>query len=341
MQLTIQKFGPIKQGNIDLTKRFFVFVGYNNTGKTYVSQLLWSIFNDETIENFSQHMEIPELNLDEEELEHKLKIEGEWYFDITPEIIDKILGKFALFLKQSVIPKTFNIDSHHFILSELSLQFDCDINIIRNREAISSDFFGIEFFKISKEKGSLTIRFTQETISKEWFDAVPNAPHKPRLTIFSEFMLNLLFNNTNQQPIFLPANRSFYPMFYSYIFRLQREKEREKEKEIMKKLSHLFMTEDLDKIKNGTKIALDSSLLLNSSFSDYTEPMNVLFEKLYRLNENITARNHYEPLVSDMTNILGGDIVMSKKEGIAPIKFGFKPAKHDELLPACFYLHQQ
>ena len=161
----------------------------------------------------------------------------------------------------------------------------------------------------------MTIRFTQETISKEWFDAVPNTPHKPRLTIFSEFMLNLLFNNTNQQPIFLPANRSFYHMFYSYIFRLQREKEREKEKEIRKELSHLFMTEDLDKIKNGTKIALDSSLLLNSSFSDYTEPMNVLFEKLYRLNENITARNHYEHLVSDMTNILGGDIVMSKKEG--------------------------
>jgi hypothetical protein len=34
-----------------------------------------------------------------------------------------------------------------------------------------------------------------------------------------------------------------------------------------------------------------------------------------------------------MTVILGGDIVMSKKEGIAPIKFGFKPTEHDYHLP--------
>lgn len=34
MQLIIQIFGPIKQGQIDLTKKIYVFVGYNNTGKT-------------------------------------------------------------------------------------------------------------------------------------------------------------------------------------------------------------------------------------------------------------------------------------------------------------------
>jgi AAA15 family ATPase/GTPase len=46
MQLIIQNLGSIKQGEIDLTKKFYVLVGYNNTGKTYVSQLLWSIFKE-------------------------------------------------------------------------------------------------------------------------------------------------------------------------------------------------------------------------------------------------------------------------------------------------------
>jgi len=72
MQLIIQNFGPIKQGQIDLTKKFYVFVGYNNTGKTYVSQLLWSIFNRETIYNFSNSfIENPEFHLDKEDLEKK------------------------------------------------------------------------------------------------------------------------------------------------------------------------------------------------------------------------------------------------------------------------------
>ncbi|MGB1242858.1 MAG: AAA family ATPase, partial [Chitinophagales bacterium] len=44
MKLQVQNLGPIKFGEIDLSKRFYVFVGYNNSGKTYVGQLLWSLF---------------------------------------------------------------------------------------------------------------------------------------------------------------------------------------------------------------------------------------------------------------------------------------------------------
>lgn len=47
----------------------------------------------------------------------------------------------------------------------------------------------------------------------------------------------------------------------------------------------------------------------------------------------MTAQNHYQDLIEDLTKILGGDIFISKREGIAPIKFGFKPTKHKEHLP--------
>ncbi len=41
MKLTIKNLGPLtKGGTIDLDKRFYVFVGKNNSGKTYVANVL-------------------------------------------------------------------------------------------------------------------------------------------------------------------------------------------------------------------------------------------------------------------------------------------------------------
>jgi predicted ATPase len=59
MRLIINNLGPIKQGEIDLSKDFYVFVGYNNSGKTYMSHLFWTLFNENTIGRFSKSAEIP------------------------------------------------------------------------------------------------------------------------------------------------------------------------------------------------------------------------------------------------------------------------------------------
>jgi len=320
MQLIIQNFGPIKQGKIDLTKKFYVFVGYNNTGKTYVSQLLWSIFNEETISNFSKSfIENPEFNLD------NLEENAENIFDITPVTIDKILGQFAQFLKHNIVPKIFNINKQHFILDQFALDFEYDINTVKKRAGAISFFPSSEILrKISKEKNSLTVKMTEENISKKWPDIRPSTSHRPFVATCYELIIFLLFNTTHHQPVFLPSSRIFYPLFYSYIYRAQKEK--------YDKTSKLFM-EVVEKKQKGEPIDLESFLMENGFESDYTEPMNVLFDKLYRLNEEMTVQNHYEHLVAEMTTILGGDIVMSKKEGIAPIKFGFKPTQHDNHLP--------
>jgi AAA15 family ATPase/GTPase len=322
MQLIIQNFGPIKQGKIDLTKKFYVFVGYNNTGKTYVSQLLWSIFNEETIFSFSKSfIENPELNLDKEDLGEGV----ESTFDITPEIIDKVLRQFALFLEHKIVPKIFNINKQHFILEQFSLDFEYDINTVKKRSGVISFFPSSEVLRtISKEKDSLTIKLTEENISKKWPNIHPNTSHRPFVATCYELIISLLFNTHHHQPVFLPSSRLFYPLFYSYIYRLQKEKY----DKISKKIGEI-----LENKQEGELIDLESFVLGNGFERDYTEPMNVLFDKLYRLNEDMTVQNHYEHLVAEMTTILGGDIIMSKKEGIAPIKFGFKPTQHDNHLP--------
>lgn len=324
MQLIIQNFGPIKQGQIDLTKKFYVFVGYNNTGKTYVSQLLWSIFNEETIVNFSKSIDIPELNLDK--LEKKLEENAESAFDITPEIVNKILEQFAQFLKDKVVPKILNIDKQHFILKEFSVDFEYDINTVKKGSSTISYFPSREILrKISKEKDSLTIKLTEENISKKWPNIPPNnTSHRTYIATCYELIISLLFSTHHHQPVFLPSSRLFYPLFYSYIYRIQKEK--------YDKISQ-NIEEILERKQEGERIDLNSFLLGNAFERDYTEPMNVLFDKLYQLNEEMTVQNHYEHLVAEMTTILGGDIVMSKKEGIAPIKFGFKPTPYNHHLP--------
>lgn len=43
MKIVIKGLGAVKQASIDLTKRLTVFCGHNNTGKTYVSYIIYSL----------------------------------------------------------------------------------------------------------------------------------------------------------------------------------------------------------------------------------------------------------------------------------------------------------
>ena len=54
MRLVVKNFGPIKESVIDLSKRYYFFIGYNNTGKTYLSKLIYDIFNGEILNDFTK-----------------------------------------------------------------------------------------------------------------------------------------------------------------------------------------------------------------------------------------------------------------------------------------------
>jgi AAA15 family ATPase/GTPase len=49
--------------------------------------------------------------------------------------------------------------------------------------------------------------------------------------------------------------------------------------------------------------------------------MDLLFDKVYRLNENATANTYYKNIIAALSKIIGGDIIMKKRLGIAPIEF--------------------
>ncbi len=45
MKISVKNLGPIKSGTVNLNERFTVFVGYNNSGKTYMANVIWSFYH--------------------------------------------------------------------------------------------------------------------------------------------------------------------------------------------------------------------------------------------------------------------------------------------------------
>jgi hypothetical protein len=123
------------------------------------------------------------------------------------------------------VPKIFNINKQHFILEQFSVGFEYDINTVKKSSGTISFFPSREILrKISKEKDSLTVKMTEENISKKWPNIPPNnTSHRPLVATCYEFIISLLFKTHHHQPVFLPSSRLFYPLFYSYIYRIDKK----------------------------------------------------------------------------------------------------------------------
>ena len=107
MKLIVRNFGAIKESVIDLSKRYYFFVGYNNTGKTYLAKLIYEVFNEDTIRDFSKWSN------SKKNIEENSPI-----ITLSEVIIEALLNEFATYLKTVIIPKSLkiNIDSQ-FILT--------------------------------------------------------------------------------------------------------------------------------------------------------------------------------------------------------------------------------
>jgi hypothetical protein len=301
MQLIIKNFGPLKKGEIDLSKKFYVFVGDNNTGKTYLSQLLWCIFSEETIEQFAQKTVLIE----------PLPVAKNLSFEITPALLDTILEKFARFLTDDIIPKQFNVETNTLILENLVLKFQYHLNQIRMRtlEAVYGTDGGLFF--ISKNVDSMSLNIKSQDLD--------NIDKKFLQTSLLKSILRVIFNNVHNT-FFLPASRIFFPIFYYYIFKVDREDN--------KKISQQLI-DYLEKSNNHGQINKLQELPIVKR--PYNELMGKLFEKINELWEISKPNNHYAKIVAEISQIIGGDIVLSNASEIGPIEISFRMSKETNL----------
>ena len=321
MELLIKNLGSIRNNNqaIDLTKKFYTFIGYNNSGKTLVSQLLWTIFNHDNIRKFSENTQIDSLLIDSEKPIKKIMI--------NQELIDEILNKFSQFIEKEVV-NTYNLDASikETIIGSNKLIFQADIKEFKETEFQPTFLISVEgnndleYLQISKDQGSLTINIKELNIPEKVFDQIPRdlferaKPSKKLLIIYS--IIRVLLSKT-EDTFFIPASRSFFPVFYQYIYEI----ERNKRSEYNRRLQELIENIDDDSDTNRDIFKRLQEQLPKRS---YTEPMNKVIESLYSLNTKKKINSVYNSLIEKMSGLMGGEITISSLESIAPIQFSFK-----------------
>lgn len=329
MKLIIKDLGSIKNNTqaIDLSKDFFIFVGRNNSGKSYVSQLLWAIFNQDIIHKFARtNVEI----IDNQIVENINNIE------VTPELLAVILNKYSSFLQEETKKEIFNIGKNSQILNNIVIDFDYEISELReqeikvivNRQDDKGSTLEYEFIEVKKDQGDLIYKFIDKQLPKSIKEVIPKKSLDRDLLNQKKFLVIATIIRTmlkhNYETFFLPASRIFFPTFYRYIYEVDR-KQREQD---VKKLVDL-----LENPRKKGNIQLSDFQELDIFKRKYTEPMNKVFENLFSLNLEENIEGHYINLVKQLQEILGGEIKLVSLEGIGLIEFYFKMDSVDEPLP--------
>ncbi|CAD5972139.1 AAA family ATPase [Planktothrix agardhii] len=334
MELLIKNFGPIKNNkqSIDLSKRFYVFVGYNNSGKTYVSQVLWAIFNPDKNDQFARQAKLENIQI---ELNRDIVIDQ--------SLIDNILDQYAGFLEKEIL-NVFKIDKDSPLAKNISISFSCSIDKIEQSkgEAVgrirAKKSQKIEYLLINKEEHTRKVKIEAKKLPS---DSIPkniildkiyqdkNSELKSLKTFFVRFIIQLLINDKHKT-VFLPSSRTFYPTFYKYIY----DMERRENEELKKKLINII---DLIKNKDTSNIDLieEAQDLMKSTLlkRPYTEPMNQVFETIFSLHPKIEIVQDYQHILEKLVKIMGGDVVMKAVEGLSPIEFYFRLTDHNLDLP--------
>ena len=337
MKLLIKDLGPIKNNKqtIDLSKKLYVFVGANNSGKTYVSQLLWTVFNEDIIYEFARETEFEEIDLSSDRIE------------ISEKLLSNILEKFSSFLESKLL-EIYHIEDNNLGSGKfpISLSFEVESEEFKSKQ-LSWNFLtigdlnreiseGLEKILVFKSQNSLTANIKRENISRVFLNNIPkeigaNLKDNSMVSLFVISILKQLLNG-EKSPFFLPANRSYYVSFYQYIFEIERNK-REEGSRILTKIIEKEIIESDDE----SQIGIDAFRQFQKDIRkilfqrSYTEPVSQVFEAIYSLNKASEVVKHYENLVTGITEIMQGDIMTERIEGISPIQFTLKVNKENDV----------
>ncbi len=359
MKLIVKNFGAIKESVIDLSKRYYFFVGYNNTGKTYLAKLIYEVFNEDTIKDFSRWYN------------SKTFIEeNSPTMFLNQVLIEDLLNEFASYLKTVVIPKSLkiNIDSQ-FILKDLDIKFDFDFEKdVKNASLESaltidiSETDKIDVFSLNKEKNSLEVKlksFTSEDIysklkTKEDISKLKTSEDISKLTTttnkkftlklisvikanapaqLTQSLLTLLLQN-NKKPFFLPANRIFLLENADELV----EQENKRNADFVKSMSEIFESKDPNRVEKL------GDIIARKSVGNHTMQISYLISEISELRKNKDEKfiregnGFYDDLIKKLEAVMGGEIVMDKVGSISNWAEKFKLSHNGNNEPIQMYL---
>ena len=287
MKLKINTFPPIIQKcEIDLSKKVTLFVGKNNAGKTYISQLVWAINDfDPSIDEYLRYADYEPCILMNDTIENSSKV------TIDENIIDIISRNYTKFLLKDNLEPIFKKKME----ADIDVVFNLDD--IRNKE-ISNMIQGSEWkLYYTKEKGNLEfnvkISFNNSVLTqdKDLFPA----------DIVNRYLEGILiYNMINYNAVYMPSTRLFLPSFYKYIFTLEKDLKD-------------TMLDNFDILNKKNK---------NFFASSYTLPVEKLMNKLVFEMDELSSNEYLEKL----TALIDGTISINKAEdiGMADISYVHK-----------------
>ncbi len=303
MILTIKNLGPIKTGQIDLSKSFYLFVGYNNSGKTYMAQLLWGLFEEEYMFRFTESIKdridefLPEKQYTELELEE--------------EFLRNLLDEYIIYIKNKAIIDIFNLyknSNSSFIINNLNLELTINQDTFDTLKETEFSWY-ISNKKITITKQSNSFKLTIESKEIE----LNNLNLKEQIILKKQILVILLHSFFSATPFYLPASRIFYPSFFKYIY----ETEREERNNILEKLKEIVEP-------NGEVAVGDLEDILLAHKGRYTEPMNRLIKLIFHSDINKETSKEYTEYIKTLNKLLGGEIIFKQVEGIGVPEFYFR-----------------
>lgn len=316
MKLVVKNLGAIKKkSEIDLTKRFYTFVGYNNSGKTYISQVIWYLFRQFYLDFFPEAKLLNSNNIEELLKDYKI--------DITT------IFQFNDFLKKGVV-NYLGLTNEN----DLSIQINKDILNVEIKaylHIMSSPKYMNGYYEFSKNKGSNELQakyydlenpvspsLFYENKSYNLFSAydkyIPSIYSEENgmlNTFLNEVIFYCLFTNIDykilQKVVFMPSSRTFLPTYYKYLIDGYK-KERNVISQIIRQGENYT-----DKIKKLTQ-------------KRHTQAVDELIDKLTELSSKSEIKPFYADLITDLEKLMQGSIGIENVEGIANSEFGFKVA---------------
>lgn len=130
MRIIFENLGLIEKGEIELNK-LNIFCGKNNTGKTYINYLIYTILT--TINNFKNSKDfIKELPEDKYEIEvnlEKVLFEENYLKELLLSIEEKIIES---------LPIVFSVSKDFF--NDFKIKIDCEASRLKKKN-ILKDYF--------------------------------------------------------------------------------------------------------------------------------------------------------------------------------------------------------
>lgn len=208
LKIKFKNLGPLKKGEVTI-RNMTIFCGKNNTGKTYVNYLIYSIL--ETLKDYRTNLN---LNIDQLFKEGVQEIDVVSLFDNN---FDRIIKEIANEVKENLY-KVFNSKKDFFEELELEieldkeqkreklikLKFDRNVTIGENKVKISN---------LNKAEGSnkITLIYFKEKTEKKILEE--------SLRRYIENFLQLCLIQEENQKYMLPTERNGLNIFYNELLR--------------------------------------------------------------------------------------------------------------------------